>query len=198
MTETASVQAAIQTIGVPQPLVDGPEKTTGKAMFAADFNDARALVGRILRAPVAHANITAIDISKADALPGVMAVVTSADCADSYGVLPIAMNEWALANTRVRYRGEPVAAVAAVDVATAQRALDLIDVTYEELPAYFTADEARARSKFFRRLHVPLPFFCTKSSGSSGGGVANTNATSANNPLASSRYQTAARAGPIF
>ena len=134
----------VQTIGVPQPLVDGPEKANGKAMFAADFDSAETLVGRILRSPVAHANITAMDTAKAEALPGVIAVVTEADCADSYGVLPIAMNEWALARGRVRYRGEPVAAVAAVDVATAQRALDLIDVTYDELPAYFTADEARA------------------------------------------------------
>ncbi len=134
----------IQSIGIPKPLVDGPEKATGKAMFAADFQATDATVGRILRSPVAHANIISIDTSQAEALPGVLAVVTEADCADGYGVLPIAMNEWALARHRVRYRGEPVAAVAAMDVATAQRALDLIDVVYEELPAYFTADEARA------------------------------------------------------
>ena len=134
----------VQSIGVPKPLVDGPEKTTGKAMFAADFQSIEALVGRILRSPHAHANIIRIDTSKAEALPGVKAVVTEADCSDSYGVLPIAMNEWALARGRVRYRGEPVAAVAAINVATAQAALDLIEVTYEELPAYFTAADARA------------------------------------------------------
>ncbi|MBT3534044.1 MAG: 4-hydroxybenzoyl-CoA reductase subunit alpha, partial [Rhodospirillaceae bacterium] len=145
----------VQTIGVAQPLVDGPEKTTGKAMFAADFDTTEALVGRILRAPVAHAHITAMDTSKAEALPGVVAVVTEADCADSYGVLPIAMNEWALARGKVRYRGEPVAAVAAVDVATAQRALDLIEVTYEELPAYFTAEAARAEGAV--QLHEEKP-----------------------------------------
>ncbi len=145
----------VQTIGVAQPLVDGPEKTTGKAMFAADFNTAEALVGRILRSPVAHANIVAMDTTQAEALPGVMAVVTEVDCADSYGVLPIAMNEWALARNKVRYRGEPVAAVAAVDVATAQRALDLIQVTYEELPAYFTAEAARAEGAV--QLHEDKP-----------------------------------------
>lgn len=145
----------IQTIGVPQPLVDGPEKATGKAMFAADFDAAEALVGRILRCPVAHANIISMDTTAAEALPGVMAVVTEADCADSYGVLPIAMNEWALARGRVRYKGEPVAAVAAVDVATAQRALDLIKVEYAELPAYFTAEAARAEGAVL--LHEDKP-----------------------------------------
>jgi 4-hydroxybenzoyl-CoA reductase subunit alpha len=145
----------IQTIGVPQPLVDGPEKATGKAMFAADFDAADALVGRILRSPVAHGDIISMDTTAAEALPGVMAVVTEADCADSYGVLPIAMNEWALARGRVRYKGEPVAAVAAVDVATAQRALDLIKVEYSELPAYFTADAARAEGAVL--LHDDKP-----------------------------------------
>ena len=145
----------VQTIGIPQPLVDGPEKATGKAMFAADFDTTETLVGRILRSPLAHAKITALDISKAEALPGVLAVVTEADCSDNYGVLPIAMNEWALARSRVRYKGEPVAAVAAIDVATAQKALDLIEVTYEELPAYFTA--AQARSKDAILLHDNKP-----------------------------------------
>ena len=105
----------VETIGIPQPLVDGPEKATGKAKFAADFNTTETLVGRILRSPFAHARITTIDVSSAEALPGVQAVVTEADCSESYGVLPIAMNEWALARNRVRYKGEPVAAVAAID-----------------------------------------------------------------------------------
>lgn len=134
----------VETVGVPRPLIDGPEKVSGEAMFAADFNAHDALTARILRSPVAHAHIRRLDTSKAEALPGVVAVATSADCSDTYGVLPIAMNEWALANGRVRYRGEPVAAVAAIDVATAQAALDLIEVEYEELPAYFTAAASRA------------------------------------------------------
>jgi 4-hydroxybenzoyl-CoA reductase subunit alpha len=134
----------VETIGVPRPLIDGPEKVSGEARFAADFMANGALTARILRSPVAHAHIRRVDTSKAEALPGVVAVATSADCADTYGVLPIAMNEWALAKDRVRYRGEPVAAVAAVDVATAQAALDLIEVEYDELPAYFTAAAARA------------------------------------------------------
>ena len=140
----SDVVAPTRSIGVPTPLVDGPEKVSGRAKFSSDFMAADALVGSILRSPHAHANIVSIDYSAAEALPGVAAVCTGEDCADTYGVLPIAMNEYAIAKGKVRYRGEAVAAVAAVDVETARRALTLIKVEYEELPAYFTADEARA------------------------------------------------------
>ena len=132
-----------QSIGVPTPLIDGPEKVSGKAMYAADYAAPDALVGKILRSPHAHARIK-VDASKARALPGVKAVVTGEDCAANFGVLPIAMNEWALARGKTRYRGEPIAAVAAIDVETATKALDLIVVSYEALPAYFHAEEARA------------------------------------------------------
>ena len=137
-------EGPVTSIGIRAPLVDGPDKVAGKALYAADFVEQDALVGRILRAPVAHARIARLDASKATALPGVIAIVTGDDIEHTYGVLPIAMNEYAPAKGRVRYRGEPVAAVAAIDVATAQAALDLIDVEYEELPAYFTAAAARA------------------------------------------------------
>ena len=141
MTGTVS---PVRSIGVPTPLVDGPEKVTGRALYSADFITGETLVGRILRSPVAHAKIVTIDTEAAEALPGVAAVVTGDDCADTYGVLPIAMNEYAIARERVRYRGEAVAAVAAIDVATAHKALDLILVEYEELPASFTAADSRA------------------------------------------------------
>jgi 4-hydroxybenzoyl-CoA reductase subunit alpha len=148
MNETRPVKpedfAPVKSIGVPMPLVDGPEKVSGRAMFSADFIDANEYVGRILRSPVAHAKIRRLDVSKAEALPGVEAVITGAVFAAPFGVLPIAMNEWPLARGRVLYRGEPVAAVAAVDVETAQKALDLIEVEYDELPAYFTPEESRA------------------------------------------------------
>ena len=136
--------APTPSIGLRKPMVDGPEKVTGKARYAADFIPPEALVGRISRSPVAHAEIVAVDVEAARNLPGVVAVVTGADCDQTFGVLPIAMNEYPLARERVRYRGEPVAAVAAVDAATAQRALDLIRFDYKELPAYFTAADARA------------------------------------------------------
>src|SRR5690606_1056619 len=94
--------------------------------------------------PVSHGEIARLDVSKARALEGVAAVVTGDDCPHTYGVLPIAMNEYPMARGRVRYRGEPVAAVAAVDAETAERALGLIEFEVRELPAYYTSGDARA------------------------------------------------------
>jgi len=133
-----------RTVGRPAPLIDGIEKVTGRARFTADLDHENALVGAILRAPVSHGRILAVDTSAAEALDGVMAVVTGNDCAVPYGVIPIAQNEYPLARDKLRYRGEPVAAVAAVDTATAQRALELIRLEIEELPAVHTSAEARA------------------------------------------------------
>jgi len=147
--------APVKSIGVPHPLVDGPEKVTGRALYAGDFADAAALVGRILRSPVAHARIVSVNTDAARALDGVVAVIAGEACDQPFGVLPIAQNEYPIARDRVRYRGEPVAAVAAVDAETAARALDLIEVEYDELPAYFTAEEARAADAV--QLHEERP-----------------------------------------
>jgi 4-hydroxybenzoyl-CoA reductase subunit alpha len=116
------------------PLIDGIEKVTGRARYTADLDHAGALVGRIFRSPVSHAEIKRLDVTKARELDGVFAVVTGADCPHTYGVLPVAMNEYPLARERVRYRGEPIAAVAAVDAAAAEQALDLIEFEMHELP----------------------------------------------------------------
>ncbi|MBI5110617.1 MAG: 4-hydroxybenzoyl-CoA reductase subunit alpha [Rhodovulum sp.] len=131
-------------IGRPTPLVDGVEKVTGRAKYTADLPALGALVGRILRSPVPHGILRRIDTTAAERLPGVVAVVTGADCAVPFGVLPIARNEYPLARGKVRYRGEPVAAVAAVDEETAAKALALIAVEIEPLPAYFESAKARA------------------------------------------------------
>ena len=126
------------------PLIDGIEKVIGRARYTADLDHADALVGRILRSPVSHGDILTLDVSRARALEGVVAVVTGDDCDHTFGVLPIAMNEYPLARGRVRYRGEPVAAIAAVDAETAERALGLIELKIRELQAYYTSDAARA------------------------------------------------------
>ena len=131
-------------VGQRTPLVDGIEKVTGRARYTADLPFGQALVGRILRSPVAHALIRGIDTATARAIPGVRAVITGEDFAAPYGVIPIAQNEWPLARDKVRYRGEPVAAVAAVDEATAEAALRAIVLDLEPLPAYFSAADARA------------------------------------------------------
>ena len=130
-----------RVIGQPTPRVDGPEKVTGSAQYTADFALPGTLWGKVLRSHLSHARIVNIDSSRAEEMEGVHAVLTGADVK---GVLygrrlrdvPL------LANEVVRYIGEPVAAVAAVDEDTAQQALDLIDVEYEELPAVLDPLEA--------------------------------------------------------
>jgi 4-hydroxybenzoyl-CoA reductase subunit alpha len=131
-------------VGQRTPLVDGVEKVSGRARYTADLPFGQALVGRILRSPVAHGLIRHIDTAAARSMPGVRAVITGEDFAAPYGVIPIAQNEWPLARGKVRYRGEPLAAVAAVDEASAEAALRAIRFDIEWLPAYFSADEARA------------------------------------------------------
>lgn len=131
------------SIGLPQPLVDGIEKVTGRARYTADLPCPGALVGRIGRSPVAHGVIRRIDATRALALPGVRAVVTGQDFAAPYGVIPIAQNEWPLARDRVRYRGEPLFAVAADHVDAADAALAAVVVEIDPLPAHFDVDSAR-------------------------------------------------------
>ncbi len=130
--------------GRPMPLIDGLEKVTGKAKYTADLDTGDCLFGQILRSPVSHGRILTLDVSKALALDGVVAIVTGEDCTLTYGVIPIAMNEYPLARDKVRYRGEPVAAVAAVNADIAAKALELIELKIETLPACYTAKAARA------------------------------------------------------
>jgi 4-hydroxybenzoyl-CoA reductase subunit alpha len=145
----------IQSIGVPMPMVDGPEKISGRAQYTADFYDHDALTGCIKRADVAHARILSVDISAAEALPGVHAVITGTETDEGHGVLPVSRTELPIAYDRVRYKGEPVAAVAADSIEIAKRACDLIKVEYEELPAYFTAAEAMADGAVDLHDHRP-------------------------------------------
>jgi len=135
-------ERAVKAVGERMPMVDGVEKVTGRAQYSADLG-LDALAGRMLHSTVSHGEIMSLDISAAEALPGVIAVITGDYCDEPYGVMPISMLEYPLARGRVRYRGEPVAAVAAVDDATAARALALIKVEYNELPAYFESEDAR-------------------------------------------------------
>ncbi len=136
--------APAHNIGSYVPMVDGPEKVSGRAKYTADLVVAGMLAGRILRSPYSHAEIIEVDVSAAAKLPGVKAIVTGADCDKAFGVLPVARTEHVLARNRVRYRGEPIAAVAAVDDATAKEALRRIKLKVRELPAYHTARQAMA------------------------------------------------------
>ena len=144
MSEIRPNIAPTRNIGSYLPLVDGPEKVSGRAKYTADLIAPGMLAGRILRSPCSHAAILEVDVSEARKLPGVKAIVTGADCDKTFGVLPIARSEHPLARDKVRYRGEPVAAVAAVDDATACKAVSLIRLKVRALPAYYTAKAALA------------------------------------------------------
>lgn len=125
------------------PRVDAIHKVTGRAKFTGDLAVPGLCEGRVLRSTVSHGRIRRIDVSRAEALDGVIAVLTGADL---HGLNPYygsaIKDRPAIAIDRVRYIGEPVAAVAAVDVETADRALELIDVEYDELPAVWDVEEA--------------------------------------------------------
>jgi 4-hydroxybenzoyl-CoA reductase subunit alpha len=135
---------AARNIGGYVPMIDGPEKVSGRAKYTADVLAPGQLAGRIYRSPYSHAEIIEVDVSEARKLPGVRAVVTGADCDKGFGVLPIARTEYPLARDKVRYRGEPVAAVAADNDTIAREAIRRIKFKVRELPAYYTAKDALA------------------------------------------------------
>src|SRR5438270_13799559 len=129
-------------IGKSVAFVDSAGKVTGAGKYTDDLTLPGMLVGKILHSPHPHARIHRIDASRAEALPRVAAVVTGADAPKTYGILPVGHDETALAVDKVRYVGDNVACVTAVDEATAENALELIDVEYEVLPAYFDPEES--------------------------------------------------------
>jgi 4-hydroxybenzoyl-CoA reductase subunit alpha len=133
-----------RVVGRPYTKVDGPAKVTGQTKFADDVMLPRMLHCKLLRAKIAHARILSIDVSKALARPGVVAVATGVDLPIPFGILPVSQDEHALCTDRVRFVGDPVAAVAAVDEDAAFDALDSIDVQYEPLPPIGTIDEGLA------------------------------------------------------
>ncbi len=132
-------------IGTRAPRVDAPAKATGRAIFVDDMSMPGMLYGALLQSPYAHALIRGIDVSAALKLPGVKAVVTHKEAGlVKYGVSPARYDETIFCYDKVRQVGDNIAAVAAVDMATAVEAASLIKVDYEELPAVFTIEEALA------------------------------------------------------
>jgi CO/xanthine dehydrogenase Mo-binding subunit len=129
----------LKYVGHSVPRVDVIDKVTGMAKFVGDLRIPGMLQGKILRSTYPHARLVSIDATQAEALPGVVAVLTASDIADLnliYSGRPV------IATDKVRYVGEPVAAIAALDLATAEEALSLIQVEYEELPAVIGIDAA--------------------------------------------------------
>jgi len=138
------MEKELNVVGTRVPMLDAAQKAKGTALFTDDLILPGMLYGRILRSPVAHARIVNIDTSRAEKLPGVKGVVTGREIPDrQYGIVPKARDEYALAKDKVRYIGDDVAAVCAVDPEIAEEALDLIAVEYEELPAVFDPLEAK-------------------------------------------------------
>ncbi len=122
-----------KVIGKPFRKVDARMKCTGQTKFADDIALPRMLYSKMLRSHVPHALIKRLDVSKALALPGVVAVITGKDLPIPYGILPVSQDEHALCIEKVRFIGDPVAAIAAIDEDTAFEAMDLIEVEYEPL-----------------------------------------------------------------
>ncbi len=134
------------SVGVAMPRVDAADKVTGRAIYTDDIALPNMIFGKILGSPIAHGRIKHVDTSQAKALPGVLAVITGKDVPDTqYGVSPARYDEYVLAKDKVRHVGDEVAAVAAIDERTAEAALALIKVDYEELPCvldpYLAAQE---------------------------------------------------------
>ncbi|MGZ9272373.1 MAG: xanthine dehydrogenase family protein molybdopterin-binding subunit, partial [Candidatus Binatia bacterium] len=133
-----------KVIGKAELRNDGAEKVTGKALYTVDVDLPGMAHGKILRSPYAHARLVRVDGSKAEMLPGVLAVITREDQKRLRMFGAAYKDQTIVAVDKVRYAGDPVAAVAAVDEATAARALELIEVEYEDLPAVTSIDEALA------------------------------------------------------
>jgi 4-hydroxybenzoyl-CoA reductase alpha subunit len=131
-------------VGTRQPRVDAADRVTGRTRFVDDLSFPGMLCGKIVRSPHAHARIVRIDTARARALPGVHAVITGADMPVRYGILPWTQDEYPLAVDRALYVGDGIAAVAAVDEATAGRATELVDVAWEVLPHVLDPSEAMA------------------------------------------------------
>src|SRR5690606_4982254 len=135
--------SALLQVGRAVERVDGADKVTGQAVFGADVRLPGMLYGRVLRAPHPHARVVRIDTRRAEALPGVLAVITADDLPSlkvgestamgEVGLNVVYLADMVLCRGRVRWKGHPVAAVAAVSPHIAEEALQLIDVEYEVL-----------------------------------------------------------------
>ncbi len=141
-------------IGKRTPLIDGPAKAAGTAIYVDDIRMPNMLVGKILRSPHAHARVVSIDTSAAEALAGVHAIVVGKEAQNHFGVLPTSKDETAMAVDKVRFIGQEVAAIAADDEEIALIAMRLIKVEYEILPAYIEPQDALKKVAADEKIHA--------------------------------------------
>lgn len=156
--------STLQSIGKRLPRVDARERVTGGAIYPADIKLPGMVHAKLLRSPHAHARIIRIDTTRAETLPGVLAIVTASDFPELEIGASIPMGEtgydmWMvsqinMARGKVFWVGQPVAAVAAVDVHVAETALGLIDIDYEPLPAVLDIVAAMAADAPVLHPHV--------------------------------------------
>ncbi|HEY2824584.1 MAG TPA: hypothetical protein VGI83_03475, partial [Gemmatimonadales bacterium] len=133
---------AHRVIGKALRKLDATAKVMGTTKFADDLSLPRMLYTRLLRSPHPHARILSVDTSRAEALAGVKAVLTGKDFPIPFGILPVSQDEHALCHDKVRFVGDPVAAVCALSEDIATAALDLIEVKYELLAVIATPEDA--------------------------------------------------------
>ena len=157
------MEKGYSAIGKRMPDVRGVEKVTGAAKFISDIYLPGMLIGKVLHSPHAHARVVSIDTSKAERLPGVVAVVTPKDVPQKQytarlmdfftltGIDVSAVHDTYVLNNKLRFAGDAVAAVAAVNEKAAEEAVELIKVEYEKLPAVF--DELEAMKEGAPQLH---------------------------------------------
>ena len=138
-------------IGTAFRRVDGRAKVTGRTLFADDLAFPRLCYLRLVRSTVPHARVRGIDLAAAERVPGVLGFLTGADFPIPFGILPVSQDEHALCPDRVRFVGDPVAAVAAVTEDAAWEAALAVEVDYEPLPTVGSIDEALATPE--PRLH---------------------------------------------
>ena len=156
----------LSVVGKSLPKVDAYVKVTGSLKYADDIVLARTVFGRMVRSPHAHARIERVNVERARALPGVVAVVTGDEIPVLYGHLPSSPDETALAIDKVRYVGEPVVAVIAEDELTAEEALELVEVEYEPLDSVMSIEDglrddlnkihedSRKRANIHKEVHL--------------------------------------------
>ena len=146
-----SAKKRLEVVGQPRRRVDSRAKVTGQARFADDLSLPRMLHCKMLRSTHPHAIIESIDVSRARGYPGVHLVLTGKDFPIPYGIMPVSQDEYPLAPERVRFVGDPVAAVIARDEKTAEEALELIEVKYRPLPTISSPEEGLANPE--PRIH---------------------------------------------
>jgi 4-hydroxybenzoyl-CoA reductase subunit alpha len=141
-------------IGKRLPKVDAMAKCAGETIYADDFNLPRTIYAKLLRSPHPHARVLAVNPERALRLEGVHAVLTGKELPQKFGIMPATEDEETLAIDKVRYVGDPVAAVAAASETVAETALGLIDVEYEVLKPILTIEDALASTEESQRIHT--------------------------------------------